>query len=134
MRKTKNDPVNPAHYGTIYGTKLEPLIAEAPYFLGAAVKYIWRCRKKGGAEDVRKARRCLEIHLAASPEVPPGAIEAANRFIRRVEYTHRTLQVTVLVKLLSIGCGIDGGYSLEGLHADLDKLERAFIRGAYDKL
>lgn len=62
-----HDPINPAHYGKIQGLELEPLIMEAPYFLGAAIKYVWRCKNKGGAEDIRKARRCLELHLDAAP-------------------------------------------------------------------
>ena len=44
-----NDPINPAHYSKIQGLALEPRIMEAPYFLGAAIKYVWRCKKKGGA-------------------------------------------------------------------------------------
>lgn len=67
------DPVNPAHYAKIQGLALEPLIMEAPYFLGAAIKYVWRCKKKGGAEDIRK-----------SPPVPRASPRGrTHRYARR---------------------------------------------------
>lgn len=126
-----NDPINPAHYSKIQGLALEPLIMEAPYFLGAAIKYVWRCKKKGGAEDIRKARRCLELHLEGAPVPSPGALEAAARFIRKTQHNPHGLQVTVIVKLLDLGYQLQKGYKLSGLLEDLDTLEKALGRGAY---
>lgn len=46
----------PAHYEeTILGIKLDEIIGELPYWLGAAFKYVWRAEKKNGAEDIIKA-------------------------------------------------------------------------------
>lgn len=124
-----HDPINPAHYAKIQGLALEPLIMEAPYFLGAAIKYVWRCKKKGGAEDIRKARRCLELHLEGVPAATPGALEAAARFIRKTQHNPHGLQVTVIVKLLDLGYQLNKGYKLPGLFEDLDTLEKALGRG-----
>lgn len=126
-----HDPINPAHYGKIQGLELEPLIMEAPYFLGAAIKYVWRCKKKGGAEDIRKARRCLELHLEGAPVPSPGALEAAARFIRKTQHNPHGLQVTAIVKLLDLGYQLNKGYKLPSLLGDLDTLEKALDRGAY---
>ena len=126
-----SDPINPAHYGKIQGLALEPLIMEAPYFLGAAIKYVWRCKKKGGAEDIRKARRCLELHMEGAPAATPGALESAARFIRKTQHNPHGLQVTALVKLLIIGYRLDPMCKLYSLYADLNMLEQRLERGAY---
>lgn len=126
-----NDPINPAHYSKIQGLALEHLIMEAPYFLGAAIKYVWRCKKKGGAEDIRKARRCLELHMEGAPAATPGTLEAAARFIRKTQHNPHGLQVTVLVKLLIIGYRLDPMCKLYSLYADLNMLEQGLERGAY---
>lgn len=39
--------------------------AEVSWWCASAFKYVWRAPLKGGAEDIRKARRCLEYALAA---------------------------------------------------------------------
>ena len=39
--------------------------AEVSWWCAGAFKYVWRAPLKGGAEDIRKARRCLEFALAA---------------------------------------------------------------------
>ncbi|WP_225442463.1 DUF3310 domain-containing protein [Paenibacillus lycopersici] len=59
-----NDPVNhPAHY-TAGGIECIDAIAaattgltgEEAYDTGAAIKYLWRWKRKNGVEDLRKAR------------------------------------------------------------------------------
>lgn len=127
-----NDPINPAHYGKIQGLALEPLIMEAPYFLGAAIKYVWRCKKKGGAEDIRKARRCLELHIEGAPEPPYGATKAANAFLNKARRAPRTLQITAIMRLLVFGYQLDKTHLLPAVLDTLDTLERALGRGAYD--
>lgn len=69
-----HDPVSaPAHYaGDGKTTCMEAMKsmmgaadvgpAEA-YWWGCALKYVWRWPHKNGAEDIRKAIRCLEILL-----------------------------------------------------------------------
>lgn len=126
-----NDPINPAHYGKIQGLALEPLIMEAPYFLGAAIKYVWRCKKKGGAEDIRKARRCLELHIEGNPEPPHGAVKAANAFLDKARRAPRTLQITAIMRLLVFGYQLDEPHRLPAVLDTLDTLEKALERGAY---
>lgn len=127
-----HDPINPAHYGKIQGLALEPLIMEAPYFLGAAIKYVWRCKKKGGAEDIRKARRCLELHIEGNPEPPHGAVKAANAFLDKTRRATRTLQITAIMRLLVFGYQLDEPHRLPAVLDTLDKLEKALERGAYN--
>lgn len=126
-----HDPINPAHYRKIQGLELEPLIMEAPYFLGAAIKYVWRCKKKGGAEDIRKARRCLELHIEGNPAPPYGAVKAANAFLDKARRAPRSLQITALIKLLFFGYRLDRTDKLPALLETLDTLEKALERGAY---
>lgn len=126
-----NDPINPAHYSKIQGLELEPLIMEAPYFLGAAIKYVWRCKKKGGAEDIRKARRCLELHIEGAPVPSPGALEAAEKFLDKARRAPRSLQVTALIKLLYFGYHLDRTDKLPALLETLDTFEKALEWGAY---
>nr|DAV95878.1 MAG TPA: nucelotide kinase [Caudoviricetes sp.] len=129
---TVNDPINPAHYGKIQGLALEPLIMEAPYFLGAAIKYVWRCKKKGGAEDIRKARRCLELHIEGNPEPPHGAVKAANAFLDKTRRAPRTLQITAIMRLLVFGYQLNEPHRLPAVLDTLDTLEKALERGAYN--
>ena len=42
--------------------------SEVSYWCLTAIKYVWRAPLKHGAEDVRKARRCLEYALEAMGE------------------------------------------------------------------
>lgn len=57
------DPINPDHYAPIFWVDLEKHISKMPYFAGAALKYLWRAPSKNGAEDLDKARKCLQLHL-----------------------------------------------------------------------
>lgn len=57
------DPTNPDHYKqgdvecieAIKAATIE-LTGEAAYCTGCAIKYLWRWKRKGGVEDLRKAR------------------------------------------------------------------------------
>lgn len=70
--ETEGDPVNhPAHYtaGSIEAidaieAALTGLSGGQAYNTGAAIKYLWRWSRKGGAEDLRKARWYIDRLLA----------------------------------------------------------------------
>ncbi|BCG57472.1 DUF3310 domain-containing protein [Paenibacillus sp. URB8-2] len=59
-----NDPVNhPQHYtaGNIecidgIESAIEGLPPDEAYCIGTAIKYLWRWKRKGGVEDLRKAQ------------------------------------------------------------------------------
>ena len=59
----------PAHYT---GGDIEPkdfIIAGCfPHYVASAIEYIWRHKKKNGAEDLRKAAQCLRMHHKAVEE------------------------------------------------------------------
>lgn len=59
----------PAHYT---GGDIEPkdliLAGCFPHYVASAIEYIWRHKKKNGAEDLRKAAQCLRMHIAAMEE------------------------------------------------------------------
>lgn len=73
----ENDPVkHPNHY--CYGKfecveVIRELTAGAPgpegFLLGNVIKYLWRYRRKNGAEDLRKARRYIEMLLQMYEEM-----------------------------------------------------------------
>lgn len=66
----------PAHYEeTILGIKLDEIIGELPYWLGAAFKYVWRAEKKNGAEDIIKA---LDVTARAEGK---GALELTSHVV-----------------------------------------------------
>lgn len=56
----------PAHYT---GGAIEPkdliLAGCFPHYVASAIEYIWRHKKKNGAEDLRKAAQCLRMHAEA---------------------------------------------------------------------
>lgn len=56
----------PAHYT---GGEIEPkdliLAGCFPHYVASAIEYIWRHRRKNGAEDLRKAAQCLRMHTEA---------------------------------------------------------------------
>lgn len=56
------DPVaRPAHYNRHpSGIECIDVIKHLPYELSSVIKYCWRWEGKNGAEDLRKALRCLE--------------------------------------------------------------------------
>ena len=64
------DAVHPGHYSRggmecadamramMYGLDITNMEA---YWLGCAMKYIWRFAEKNGVEDLEKARECLRL-------------------------------------------------------------------------
>lgn len=56
----------PQHYT---GGDIEPkdliLAGCFPHYVASAIEYIWRHKKKNGAEDLRKAAQCLRMHAEA---------------------------------------------------------------------
>lgn len=57
-----DDKINPAHYRSGDLECIDVIEAQMTadeflgYLRGNAIKYLWRYRRKGGAEDLRKAR------------------------------------------------------------------------------
>lgn len=80
--RTGPDPVTaPAHYAgdgevdcmramrsMAAGYDSAEVPADVSYWMLSALKYVWRAPLKNGAEDVRKARRCLAYALEAMGE------------------------------------------------------------------
>lgn len=67
--KFPTDKINPTHYCAdgieCHSVQRAVLGAEgmAAYWHGCAIKYLFRSLKKNGAEDIRKAIRCLQFWL-----------------------------------------------------------------------
>lgn len=62
----QEDVVNhPTHYTSHpSGVECKDIIAYFPFFVGAAIKYLWRAGLKGDAvEDYRKAIKCIEFEI-----------------------------------------------------------------------
>jgi hypothetical protein len=66
--KPTNDPVNhPSHYKTggiecidAIGSATEDLRGAEAFYVGNAIKYLWRWKKKNGVEDLKKAEWYLQ--------------------------------------------------------------------------
>lgn len=72
-RPKKKDPVNPDHYRTggiecidALRSVMSPEEFEG-FCRGNAIKYLWRCREKGGIEDVKKAIWYLRMMVGEEP-------------------------------------------------------------------
>lgn len=81
----ENDPVkHPNHY--CYGRfecveVIKEVTAGAPgpegFLLGNVIKYLWRYRRKNGAEDLRKARRYIDMLLRMYEEMDGARADTA---------------------------------------------------------
>ncbi|AXK86561.1 Protein of unknwon function [Nocardia farcinica] len=61
------DPVNPGHYQS-HPSGIEPkdFLGHFPFFVGSAIKYLWRNGQKDGnpaVQDLRKAIRFIEFEI-----------------------------------------------------------------------
>lgn len=77
---TTHDPVNhPTHY-TAHPSGVECItITEHMTFnVGNAIKYLWRADKKGGLEDLKKARWYVDREIARFEKTAPVAAPPAS--------------------------------------------------------
>lgn len=64
MEKKYNPVTNPEHYNWIPGIECKEVAGHFPYFLGCAIKYIWRCEHKGNKkQDIEKAIEYLKNEI-----------------------------------------------------------------------
>mgnify|MGYP003337333139 CR=1 FL=1 len=68
-------PINPGHYVGLTGLECHEAqraqlgtAGMIAYWRGCAIKYLWRCWRKGGVQDIKKAIRCLQFLLAEMEE------------------------------------------------------------------
>jgi len=61
---------HPDHYTWIPGIECADVVAHFPFFLGNAIKYIWRAGKKGKKiEDLEKAKECIDLEISFTKKV-----------------------------------------------------------------
>lgn len=73
-----------------FGCGLPPM---ASYWWGCALKYLWRCPNKGGAEDIEKAIDCLQKlkeeafgkKMDDEPPMTPEASEPCDKLVAKLE-------------------------------------------------
>lgn len=65
-----SDAIDPGHYmghgGLNCHEAQRAILGQSgmiAYWRGCALKYLWRCFRKGGAQDIRKSIRCLQFML-----------------------------------------------------------------------
>lgn len=88
---------HPSHYEGAYGVECmeamrnaldrdDGLTGAEKYWMGCALKYLWRWPFKNGLEDLRKSRQCVD-YLIAEVEakcVPCDASREGNGYARRI--------------------------------------------------
>lgn len=66
-KRPEDDPVNhPSHYTSHpSGVECKDIIGHYPFFIGSAIKYLWRAGLKtdNPIEDLRKAIKCIEFEI-----------------------------------------------------------------------
>lgn len=57
--KLQNPQLKGGHYAPILGISPDMIVTPMPFWLGSALKYVWRAPRKNGGEDFLKAADCL---------------------------------------------------------------------------
>jgi hypothetical protein len=74
-----SDPVKkPDHYRWIPGIECKDVAAHFPFFLGCAIKYIWRAGRKNGEtrlQALEKAHECLGLAIDAERGTVPRSVK-----------------------------------------------------------
>jgi hypothetical protein len=65
-RDDGHDPVaKPAHYSWIPGIECKDVVQHFNYYVGCAIKYLWRYQHKGNPiEDLKKSREYIDNEIA----------------------------------------------------------------------
>lgn len=107
--KLQNPQLKGGHYAPIHGISPDMIVTPLPFWLGSALKYVWRAPRKNGGEDFLKAADCLSRyanHLAYQPPQKctyPGVIITADKLSQKIlkldcihsQAVHAVLQVVL---------------------------------------
>lgn len=107
--KLQNPQLKGGHYAPIHGISPDMIVTPLPFWLGSALKYVWRAPRKNGGEDFLKAADCLSRYanqLAYQPPQKctyPGVIITADKLsqkIRNLDCIHSRAMHAVLQVVL----------------------------------
>ena len=76
--KLQNPQLKGGHYAPILGISPDAIVTPLPFWLGSALKYVWRAPRKNGGEDFLKAADCLRRYADYLTENMPPSQPYAN--------------------------------------------------------
>lgn len=134
--KLQNPQLKGGHYAPIHGISPDMIVTPLPFWLGSALKYVWRAPRKNGGEDFLKAADCLRRYAkqlvnGAPQELPYWGAVSKSETLQRKLSNHSSVHALAVNSVLSIVLwGSFKSFIHEVHEKEEGSKEKAFIAGA----
>ena len=134
--KLQNPQLKGGHYAPIHGISPDVIVTPLPFWLGSALKYVWRAPRKNGGEDFLKAADCLRRYAkqlvnGAPQELPYWGAVSKSETLQRKLSNHSSVHALAVNSVLSIVLwGSFKSFIHEVHEKEEGSKEKAFIAGA----
>ena len=128
--KLQNPQLKGGHYAPILGITPDMIVTPLPFWLGSALKYVWRAPRKNGGEDFLKAADCLRRYAEYLTENMPTK-QPYDNCIRKSEVIlehiqgHNNLHALAISAVLRV---VLWGYPRSEIH-QVENKEKIFSLG-----
>lgn len=134
--KLQNPQLKGGHYAPILGISPDMIVTPLPFWLGSALKYVWRAPRKNGGEDFLKAADCLrryanQLVTGAPQELPYWGVVSKSETLQEKLSNHSSVHALAVNSVLSIVLWGSSKSFIHELHEKEEgSKEKAFIAGA----
>ena len=134
--KLQNPQLKGGHYAPIHGISPDMIVTPLPFWLGSALKYVWRAPRKNGGEDFLKAADCLRRYAnqlvnGAPQELPYWGVVSKSETLQEKLSNHSSVHALAVNSVLSIVLWGSSKSFIHELHEKEEgSKEKAFIAGA----
>lgn len=134
--KLQNPQLKGGHYAPIHGISPDAIVTPLPFWLGSALKYVWRAPRKNGGEDFLKAADCLRRYAnqlvnGAPQELPYWGAVSKSETLQEKLSNHSSVHALAVNSVLSIVLWGSSKSFIHELHEKEEgSKEKAFIAGA----
>lgn len=134
--KLQNPQLKGGHYAPIHGISPDMIVTPLPFWLGSALKYVWRAPRKNGGEDFLKAADCLRRYAnqlvnGAPQELPYWGAVSKSETLQEKLSNHSSVHALAVNSVLSIVLwGSFKSFIHEVHEKEEGSKEKAFIAGA----
>ena len=134
--KLQNPQLKGGHYAPIHGISPDMIVTPLPFWLGSALKYVWRAPRKNGGEDFLKAADCLRRYAnqlvnGAPQELPYWGAVSKSETLQEKLSNHSSVHALAVNSVLSIVLWGSSKSFIHELHEKEEgSKEKAFIAGA----
>ena len=134
--KLQNPQLKGGHYAPIHGISPDMIVTPLPFWLGSALKYVWRAPRKNGGEDFLKAADCLRRYAnqlvnGAPQELPYWGTVSKSETLQEKLSNHSSVHALAVNSVLSIVLGGSFKSLIHEVHEKEEgSKEKAFIAGA----